>query len=71
MLVGHDEGKTLWGTATAQAIRDHTRPRGTLVVKDGAVGATDSTDGKQEFVPAPAVDVVEPSVRVTPSPPAT
>ncbi|WP_406428460.1 sugar kinase [Streptomyces sp. NBC_00147] len=59
VLVGRDEGETLWGTATAQDIRDHIAPRGTLVVKDGAVGATEFTDGKQEFVAAPAVDVVE------------
>ncbi|MFE4775442.1 sugar kinase [Streptomyces sp. NPDC057717] len=59
VLVGRDEAETLWGTATAQDIRDHIAPRGTLVVKDGAVGATEFTDGKQEFVAAPAVDVVE------------
>ncbi|WP_326778142.1 sugar kinase [Streptomyces sp. NBC_01445] len=59
VLVGRDEGETLWGTATAQDIRDHIAPRGTLVVKDGAVGATEFTDGTQEFVAAPAVDVVE------------
>ncbi|MFI9781278.1 sugar kinase [Streptomyces sp. NPDC051956] len=59
VLVGRDEGETLWGTATAQDIRDHIAPRGTLVVKDGAVGATEFTDETQEFVAAPAVDVVE------------
>ncbi|MGW6400287.1 sugar kinase [Streptomyces sp. NPDC055134] len=59
VLVGRDEGETLWGTATAQDIRDHIAPRGTLVVKDGAVGATEFTDGAQEFVAASAVDVVE------------
>ncbi|MFD3479042.1 sugar kinase [Streptomyces sp. NPDC058695] len=59
VFVGRDEGETLWGTATAQDIRDHIAPRGTLVVKDGAVGATEFTDGTQEFVAAPAVDVVE------------
>ncbi|MFB8000369.1 sugar kinase [Streptomyces sp. NPDC056002] len=59
VLVGRDEGETLWGTVTAQDIRDHIAPRGTLVVKDGAVGATEFTDGTQEFVAAPAVDVVE------------
>ncbi|GAA2305871.1 sugar kinase [Streptomyces kunmingensis] len=59
VLVGRDEGEALWGTPTAEDIRDHLTPRGTLVVKDGSVGATEFDAGAREFVAAPAVDVVE------------
>ncbi|MFI8348266.1 sugar kinase [Streptomyces sp. NPDC085596] len=59
VFVGRDEGERLWGTATAEDIHAHLAPRGTLVVKDGAVGATEFTCGEREFVPAPAVDVIE------------
>nr|WP_272926206.1 sugar kinase [Streptomyces sp. SID8379] len=59
VLVGRDEGEALWGTATAEELHARLAPRGTLVVKDGAVGATEFTDGTTEFVAAPAVDVVE------------
>ncbi|MFF1394796.1 sugar kinase [Streptomyces sp. NPDC058287] len=59
VLVGRDEGESLWGTVTAEEIRDHLAPRGTLVVKDGSVGATEFTFATQEFVAAPVVDVVE------------
>ncbi|WP_425832519.1 sugar kinase [Streptomyces fractus] len=59
VLVGRDEAETLWDTATAEDVRDHLAPRGTLVVKDGDVGATEFTGAGGEFVAAPAVDVVE------------
>ncbi|MET9495872.1 sugar kinase [Streptomyces sp. NPDC006552] len=63
VLVGRDEGEALWGTPTAEDLRDHLAgrraPRGTLVVKDGAVGATEFSAGQNVFVAAPAVDVVE------------
>ncbi|MFZ3569899.1 sugar kinase [Streptomyces sp. BH097] len=59
VLVGRDEAETLWDTATAEDVRDHLAPRGTLVVKDGDVGATEFTAAGSEFVAAPAVDVVE------------
>ncbi|WP_330234851.1 sugar kinase [Streptomyces sp. NBC_00566] len=59
VFVGRDEGERLWGTPTAADIHAHLAPRGTLVVKDGEVGATEFSGGKQEFVPAPAVDVIE------------
>ncbi|MGW4286974.1 sugar kinase [Streptomyces sp. NPDC004673] len=59
VFVGRDEGERLWGTATAEEIHAHLAPRGTLVVKDGAVGATEFSAGEREFVRAPAVDVIE------------
>ncbi|MFE2500049.1 sugar kinase [Streptomyces scopuliridis] len=60
VLVGRDEAETLWGTATAEDVRAHLRlSRGTLVVKDGDVGATEFTGADAEFVDAPAVEVVE------------
>ncbi|MER5951352.1 sugar kinase [Streptomyces sp. NPDC001904] len=59
VLVGRDEGEALWGTATADELHAHLAPRGTLVVKDGAVGATVFGSGVREFVAAPAVEVVE------------
>ncbi|MGY0017846.1 sugar kinase [Streptomyces sp. cg35] len=59
VLVGRDEGEALWGAPTAEDIRDHLAPCGTLVVKDGPVGATQFDSGAPEFVAAPAVDVVE------------
>ncbi|MEV3859937.1 sugar kinase [Streptomyces sp. NPDC050095] len=59
VLVGRDEGESLWGAATADELHAFLAPRGTLVVKDGAVGVTEFADGTREFVPAPAVEVVE------------
>ncbi|MFI7010042.1 sugar kinase [Streptomyces sp. NPDC050145] len=59
VLVGRDEAEALWDTPTARDIRDHLSPRGVLVVKDGAVGATELVGEEREFVPAPVVEVVE------------
>lgn len=59
VFVGRDEGERLWGTATAEEIHAHLALRGTLVVKDGEVGATEFGGSAREFVPAPAVEVVE------------
>ncbi|MFJ9040360.1 sugar kinase [Streptomyces sp. NPDC102406] len=61
VLVGRDEGETLWGTPTAEDIRDRLAPRGTLVVKDGSVGAVEfpASGAGGVFVAAPVVDVVE------------
>ncbi|MFD8567670.1 sugar kinase [Streptomyces sp. NPDC059639] len=59
VFVGRDEGEALWGTATADDLHEHLAPRGTLVVKDGPVGATVFAPGVREFVAAPAVEVVE------------
>lgn len=60
VFVGLDEAQTLWGTPTADDVREHLDMAGTLVVKDGAVGATSYTPEGSEFVPTPAVTVVEP-----------
>ncbi|MEU6814439.1 sugar kinase [Streptomyces sp. NPDC046860] len=59
VFVGRDEGERLWGTSTAADIHAHLAPRGLLVVKDAAVGATEFDGDRAEFVPAPAVGVVE------------
>ncbi|MGW3340066.1 sugar kinase [Streptomyces sp. NPDC001009] len=59
VFVGRDEGERLWGTATAEEIHAHLAPRGTLIVKDGEVGATEFSDAGRQFVAAPAVEVIE------------
>lgn len=60
VLVGRDEAEALWGTATPEEIRELLGGEGVLVVKDGAVGATEFAGDGATFVPAPRVDVVEP-----------
>ncbi|RZU45678.1 2-dehydro-3-deoxygluconokinase [Streptomyces sp. BK022] len=59
VFVGRDEGERLWGTTTAEEIHAHLAPRGTLVVKDAEIGATEFSGPVREFVPAPAVEVIE------------
>jgi 2-dehydro-3-deoxygluconokinase len=60
-FVGRDEAERIWGTATAADIRALLPNCALLVVKDGDVGATAfALDSEPVFVPAPAVDVVEP-----------
>ncbi len=60
-LVGRDEAERIWGTSTAEEIRAFLPDCALLVVKDGDVGATAfDGDGAPVFVPAPAVEVVEP-----------
>ena len=61
VFVGRDEAETLWGTHTAQEVRDLLGPGPVLVVKDAGHGATAyGTDGEETFVPTPATRVVEP-----------
>lgn len=61
VFVGQDEAETLWGTADPMAVRQLLPGPETVVVKDGAVGATAlSRDAEPVFVPAPRVTVVEP-----------
>lgn len=67
VLVGRDEAETLWGPgcATAEQIRAHFPDVAHLVVKDGAVGATEFWTNElgaadAVFVATPAVQVVEP-----------
>lgn len=59
VFVGRDEAHTLWATGTAQSIRDIFPTVPFLVVKDGAVGATEFSGGDKVFEPSKRVDVVE------------
>lgn len=60
VFVGLDEAATLWGCAAPEDVRAVLPRPGTLVVKDGPVGATAFGAQDPVFVPAPPVDVVEP-----------
>ncbi|WP_406439288.1 sugar kinase [Streptomyces sp. NBC_01613] len=61
VFVGRDEAERLWGTRTAQDVRDLLGPRPVLVVKDAGHGATAyGADGEETFVATPAARVVEP-----------
>lgn len=60
VLVGRDEAETLWGTRTAEDIRQLLPEVPTVVVKDADIGATEFCDTGSTFVAAPTVDVVEP-----------
>ncbi|MEQ3550386.1 sugar kinase [Pseudonocardia nematodicida] len=60
VFVGRDEAETLWGTGEPAALAELLGPAGRLIVKDGAVGATEvAPDTGTTFVPARQVDVVE------------
>lgn len=59
VFVGRDEAELLWGTSTAEAVRDVLDVTPTLVVKDGDVGATEFTGGQHVFEPAIPTQVVE------------
>ena len=59
-FVGLDEAQTLWpGLGTARDVRDLIGDSGMLIVKDGAVGATEFDGIASAFVPASVVEVVE------------
>ncbi|SIO85838.1 sugar kinase [Nocardiopsis sp. JB363] len=60
VLVGRDEAEELWGTATARDVRALLPDVARLVVKDAEHGATEFGGGTERYVPAPAVEVVEP-----------
>ena len=60
VFVGRDEAEALWGTSTAEQIRDLFPDVPTLVVKDGAVEAVEFSGSTCVRVPANVVDVVEP-----------
>lgn len=65
VFVGEDEAETAWGIGGPDAIRAALPEPRTLIVKQGAAGATAyvrGTDGADTavFVPAPAVEVVAP-----------
>lgn len=63
VFVGRDEAETLWGEGHPTTLHSRLGLHGSLVVKDGSVGATEVAvvDGRvsSEFVPAHPVDVVE------------
>ncbi|WP_461189342.1 sugar kinase [Arthrobacter sp. Z4-13] len=58
VFVGRDEAETLWGTGDPDALYRDFGPQH-LVIKDGAIGATDVSAAGSEFAPARTVDVVE------------
>lgn len=60
VFVGRDEAERLWGTSTAQDVRDLIGDDVTLVVKDAEVGATYFGADGACFVAARDVEVVEP-----------
>jgi 2-dehydro-3-deoxygluconokinase len=60
VLVGDDEAEALWGVSEPAAVREVLPEPATLVVKQGAVGASVLAGGEWVFEPALAVDVVEP-----------
>ena len=64
VFVGRDEAARLWGISTAQEVRDLLASPSYLIVKDGAVGATEFARGEngcdvQTFVASMRVEVVE------------
>jgi 2-dehydro-3-deoxygluconokinase len=60
VFVGRDEAERLWGAPDAEAVAKLLDAPVRLVVKDGAVGATEIAPGAEPvFVPAHVVDVVE------------
>jgi 2-dehydro-3-deoxygluconokinase len=60
VFVGRDEAAVLWGTTTADEVRALVGHPGTLVVKDGAVGAHAFRGDATAHAPAGRVTVVEP-----------
>lgn len=60
VLVGLDEARAVWGTTTAEQVRELLPGPGRLVVKDAAAGATELSRSGSVHVPAHAVRVVEP-----------
>lgn len=59
VFVGLDEAHELWGTPTPEAVREFLPGPARLVVKDGAVGATEFHGADKCFVAAIPTDVVE------------
>jgi len=59
VFVGRDEAAALWGTASAEDVRALLPEPAHLVVKDGAVGATEFHVAGVEHVPALPVELVE------------
>lgn len=59
VLVGMDEAEGLWGTSTAEQIRDLFPQVRHLVIKDGDVGAFELSEQQEHFEPAIPTEVVE------------
>ncbi len=59
VFVGRDEAQALWGTATAQSIREFLPEPRLLIVKDADIGATGFHGTRSVFVPSLRVHVVE------------
>ena len=59
VFVGRDEAEALWGAAAAEDVRAMLPEPAHVVVKDGAVGATEFHADGAEHVPALAVELVE------------
>lgn len=60
VLVGADEAELVWGTGDPHRLRSLLPGPASLVVKQGAEGATLLEDGTSHFEPALRVEVVEP-----------
>jgi len=60
VFVGLDEAGALWGCRTVEDVRRRLPDAGTVVVKDGARGASACTGETEVFVPSLPVRVVEP-----------
>lgn len=58
VFVGEDEAQAAWGLPDADAVRAALPEPATVVVKQGAGGATAFSGGTRVHVPAPVVDVV-------------
>jgi 2-dehydro-3-deoxygluconokinase len=61
VFVGADEAEALWGTSDPQDIRRLLPEPQTVVVKQGADGAVGFAGTETVCVPAPQIDVVEPT----------
>jgi 2-dehydro-3-deoxygluconokinase len=59
VFVGQDEAEALWGATTPGDVVGALDPRGTVVVKDGGIGATEISSAGEVFSPAGDVEVVE------------
>jgi 2-dehydro-3-deoxygluconokinase len=59
VFVGLDEAEVLWGTSSPRDVRQFLPHPGRLVVKDGAVGATEFFGGVESFVAPSVVSVIE------------
>ena len=60
VFVGLDEALALWGTRSAHDVCSLIGTDNLLVVKDGAVGATEFDGAAETFAPALGVEVLEP-----------